>query len=254
MTNRPGRNPTRRNRNIGTSKSGHGNNNRFRIPDYDKVYFERLGSHTVFNIEAQNKRVTLIVEHPRRGVFHACTPGDLQQMLSLLPSSDWDGIEYLVLRQPKRKEELLQPVWGRMVFSFDYQKHSGPAIVLEAVDWNKPLSWGRHLVPDDQAELQRLREDGFTFVERKRGFVLHPSMESVRNVQLFRTLLHEIGHWIDYRTRGEDSYWREHAEREAYAHRYAQALSCKLRSEGLIPFPRVLGDGWPTLNRHHFLA
>jgi hypothetical protein len=42
---RPGREPTRRNRNIGTSKQGHGQDNRMVIPSRwpdDRVYFEVL--------------------------------------------------------------------------------------------------------------------------------------------------------------------------------------------------------------------
>ena len=44
-TTRPGWNPSRRNRNIGTAKSGHGQNNRLVIParwSDDRVFWEKL--------------------------------------------------------------------------------------------------------------------------------------------------------------------------------------------------------------------
>lgn len=249
---RSARNPARRNRNIGTPKSGHGQNNRLTIPDGNQVFFQRLGPHTVVELRPQGRSIRLIVENPRRGVFHSCTPDDLQRVLSLIPIDDWTGIESIVLRQPKRKEEVLQPVWGRLSFNFEYQSQAGAAILLEAVDCTKPMRWSRHLDPDDQQEFARLRADGFAITEGKRDYQLRPSLESVRSVQLFRTLLHEVGHWVDYKDRGDDLYWRDSTERETFAHRYANNLFKKLHSEGLIPFDRMWSGSWPSLNPEHF--
>jgi hypothetical protein len=83
-----------------------------------------------------------------------------------------------------------------------------------------------------------------------RRYIFSMTAQSVRATQLYRTLLHEIGHWADWLekvetpcARGEDfdamadAYFaRPQAEREAYAHRYADNLRAGLEREGLIPF------------------
>ncbi len=76
----------------------------------------------------------------------------------------------------------------------------------------------------------------------------------------YRTLLHEIGHQVDYLVSVErphaalnpddpafdttwdtssDRYWKKStAEKEAFAHRYAAGLGDRLHREGKLPFPR----------------
>jgi hypothetical protein len=257
MKNRSARNRTRRNRNIGTSKSGRGQNNRLVIPGSGVAlpYFERLGTHSALPLVIQGRTITLIVELPRLGFVHSCTPDDLVRMLELIPAIDWEGIEFLVLRQPTRKQALLEPVWGRLVYSFEFRQHYAGAVVLEAQDYNRLIRWPRKLQPDDQREVQRLREDGLEVIETKRDFRFQLSSDSVRSVQLFRSLLHEIGHWVDYKTheRSEDVYWnKSRDEKETYAHRYAQALAMKLKKEGRIPFPRLWSDSWPEVSKACF--
>ena len=71
---------------------------------------------------------------------------------------------------------------------------------------------------------------------------------------MFRTLLHEVGHWVDYLEKVErpeaagvesfdtlnDRYFsRPKQEREAFAHRYADELGNKLKKFGLLPFDRI---------------
>jgi hypothetical protein len=67
-------------------------------------------------------------------------------------------------------------------------------------------------------------------------------------------VLHEIGHHLDYLEKVEwpmenadtdgtdlwDRYWqRPSAEREAFAHRYADRVGAELRDEHAIPFARL---------------
>ncbi len=79
-----------------------------------------------------------------------------------------------------------------------------------------------------------------------------------RNTQLYRTLPHEIGHYVDYlekvkessrnepdrRSALEDQYHsRPSKEKEASAHRYADNFRKQKTEEGFLPFDRILDQG-----------
>lgn len=83
-------------------------------------------------------------------------------------------------------------------------------------------------------ELERLREDGLEIEVTKREYIIKQTLDSVRNTQLFRTLLHEIGHNNDPKP-----VERASQEKEDYAHKFAEKMRSKLILEGSIPFPRI---------------
>lgn len=65
--------------------------------------------------------------------------------------------------------------------------------------------------------------------------------DSARSTQLYRTLLHEIGHHVDYRgTPGGAWDRKSSSEKERFAHDYTNDLRAKLIEEGVIPFDRIL--------------
>ncbi len=255
-----GRNPTRRNRNIGTSKRGRGRDNRLVIPARrDRpAFLEDVGRHRVVLRTVGKKTVQFLVEETRKDCVHACTVDDIHQILKLLPPDDWVGLDLIYLRQPTRKQQTLSSVWGRLLYYAEIAGLDGPALILEAVDTSKPRKWSRSLNPDDAVELERLREAGHGIETSRRGYAIHSSLESVRATQLYHTIPHEVGHWVDYllsvekpaaRSRDQDddwfhfwdSYWsRPSDEREAFAHRYADEKKRKLRDAGSIPFERRL--------------
>jgi hypothetical protein len=81
------------------------------------------------------------------------------------------------------------------------------------------------------------------------------SAHAIRTTQLYRTLLHEIGHHVgrlEYHARHKDTghdaadelyFARPPAEREAAAHRYADSWASRLRANRIIPFAPILkGD------------
>jgi len=86
-----------------------------------------------------------------------------------------------------------------------------------------------------------------------RQHVFAPSRDAARATQLYRTLLHEIGHWVDWLNKVErpserggdfeklnDAYFqRPKNEREAFAHRYADETRERLVRLGIIPFERL---------------
>jgi hypothetical protein len=118
---------------------------------------------------------------------------------------------------------------------------------------NKPMVWTTSLDPDDSQELDRLRTDGHDVQRVGRKIAITPSGSSARNTQLYRTLLHEVGHWFDWLSKVEKPaanggdwenlerayFSRPKAEREAFAHRYSEVQRAALEGKGAIPFERI---------------
>jgi len=249
------RNPSRRNRNIGTSKQGFGNNNRFDIPETSstKSFVEQIENYSKEYRTINGHQFTFIIEQTRTTSRHACSINDIERMLNFIPSKDYGELEHIVFRQPKRKEEIHSPVWGRLLYSFDFEGEFAPAIILEAVDYQKFFKCTKKLSVESQIEIDRLRQDGHELIEEKRFFRAEYKIENVRNTQLYRTLLHEFGHYVHYLevverpgTDGEDieewekrhdSYFRiPKSEKEKYAHKYADRIREELIGKRLIPF------------------
>jgi hypothetical protein len=258
------RNPVRRSRNIGTAKQGHGQSNRLVIPragDEIRLWTETLGAHQVIHRTIASMRSVVFLAEPNTaGCIHACTVDDVARVLTHIPLDDWRGMETFVLRQTTRKQRLLNPVWGRMFYSADLGRRGrkngrlGPAVMLDAVDCSKPVSWSVSLDPDDQAELERLRQDGHQIERSGHRHVITVTPRSARATQLYRTLLHEIGHWVDYVQKveapaGEDNdlyfdlseayFARSKDEREKFAHDYADRMRARLTETGAIPFEQA---------------
>jgi hypothetical protein len=171
-----------------------------------------------------------------------------------------------VLRQPKRKEAILNGIWGRLAYGGAIGRpqdgmFTGPAVFLESTTPNFEFSLSASMRPDVQAEFERLRRDGHIITRTGRRFVIQCSVDTVRNTQLYRTILHEIGHWVDWLQKvrrpvappevGDDDYfWREglqdeydrrpSQERETFANQYADRMWTRLSDSGVIPFARKL--------------
>src|SRR5215218_1302709 len=114
-----GRDARRRNRNIGTPWQGHGSNNKLVIPDgihAASLFWERLTRYKAATRAIGGKSVTFIVERTRADSCHSCTVDDIERVLRRVPVSDVALIELVILRQPKRKEQILDDAWGRAAF------------------------------------------------------------------------------------------------------------------------------------------
>jgi len=167
---------------------------------------------------------------------------DIACVLQHVPVSDFVGIDFIVLRQPKRKEEIINPVWGRITYLAEIGAHQGRAIFLEALNPSKPIRWPKSLTPDRQQELERLRADGHEIVTARHGYTINVSLESIRATQLYRTLLHEIGHSVD-NDRDPIAFDRKSSlEKETFAHQYADKLRESLVRFGVIPFDRMFDE------------
>ena len=248
-------NGARRNRNIGTAKSGHGKSNYMVVPSPrshgSRMFAEvlhrsvRVVCHVLEDIQVQ-----FFVEPPVRGYYHSCTVDDVVQQLRHLQPwlSDWEGVDTILLRQPTRKQEILNSSWGRMI----PRDNNRATICLEAQNINARLRWPRPLHPDGMRELERLRIDGHHVVVGRREYVITSSLESIRATQLYRTLIHEIGHHVDQKRSKPGVYkGRPWAQREAFAHRYAVHIQAHLRKTGKIPFESIRS---PDMIRRHGLC
>src|SRR5438067_1517142 len=145
---RSGWDPTRRNRNIGTAKSGHGQDNRLVIPNprnNPNPFWGRLTRYRTVARPLRGRTFSVLVEQTRPGCVHACTPDDIFTMLEHIP--DLWGINFLILRQPKRKEVVLRSSWGRLAYRVRVGDHDGAAIILEAIDPGRRLCWPKSLRP-----------------------------------------------------------------------------------------------------------
>src|SRR5215831_11316232 len=101
------------------------------------------------------------------------------------------------------------------------------------------ISWSKSLTPDGRQELERLRGDGHEIVTTRRGHRINVSLESIRATQLYRTLLHEIGHIVDNDRDPIAFDRRSSLEKESFAHQYADKLRERLIRFGIIPFDRI---------------
>ena len=252
------RNPTRRNRNIGTAKQGHGQDNALVIPDRSDGahWLDKIGDHHVEDKVISNRPVRFVIEKNSLDCIHPCTVADVVNVLESLPQSDWAGLNTFIFRQPTRKQLILSPVWGRLLYYTEISTAKGrpiakgPAIFLDAIEPDKTMTWSTSLGPDDSEELHRLREDGHEVRREGRKYHITVSAKSARATQLYRTLLHEVGHWFDWLTKVEEPFSRggeldelergyfarPKSEREAFAHLYADTQRASLEANGCIPF------------------
>lgn len=240
---RPGFNPTRRNRNIGTSRAGRGQDNRHVIPVCDHkafAHYECLRGYRSATRRVGGQSITFIVETVRPGSCHACTVDDVVRVLEQVPLQDLDGIELIVMRQPTRKEEILAPVWGWLAFFARIDQHEGRTIFLESVPFDQTIKWSKSVSPDEVEELNRLRMDGHSVTSNKRQHLVKCDLDSVRATQLYRTLLHEIGHHVDNDRDPTGFDQRPSVDKERFAHSYARDLRATLEAAGIIPFERII--------------
>lgn len=250
--------PERRNRNIGTKRSGFSKSNDMRIPEswLDKhgnctLYYERLGSPQMEEVIVGDNYLKILYETPHDGFSYGCSPSDVAKLLASVSKLTPTMPDKIAFRQPTRKQRQQSPVWGRFLYFAEFGEHNGTAIVLEAQELGTLLKWPKRMTLEDRAEYERLTHDGHSFVTTKRCSVTKLTEEAVRNTKLYRTLLHELGHLEDYRQKVLDDqsaldpdqdvaadlfFSRPTSEREAFAHRFAEELRRVLFEVGAIPF------------------
>lgn len=265
---RSGFNATRRNRNIGTAKQGHGQDNALCVASPVSAsgpFWEQLGKYQVVRRRCGGRGLPFFVEETREDCVHACSVADIVFVLSHFPAQDYAGLAAIVLRQPKRKEEILHPVWGRMAYWSNVGRPqegstAGRVVILEALQPDRIWWRDKSLGPAAADKMERLASDGHKLTPIHSRIQIESSLQATRATQLYRTLPHEIGHLVDYATKVPeadeskgisldrhlelaDRFWqRPSQERETFAHRYADEFRSKMFSSGLFPFARI--ESW----------
>lgn len=223
--------------------AGRGRDNRLVIPvcgAMGYLHYECLRGYRSTARSIGNGSITFVVETTRPGSRHACTVDDVVRVLEHVPAEDLEEIDLVVMRQPTRKEWILESVWGRLAFYVEIGRHKGCAIVLDSVEADSVLRWSKSLGPDQVEEIDRLRADGHEITATRRHHEIRMSSESVRATQLYRTLPHEIGHYVDF-MRDPDAFdTKPSADKERFAHAYARDMRARLEAAGVIPFPRIV--------------
>src|SRR6185437_1332220 len=165
--------------------------------------------------------VRFVSETTLTGYIHACTPADLERVLTALPSDDARGLAFVVFHQPTRKEERAHPRWAAYVPEYVRGPETGPAILLEAINPSKPLRWSSSLDPEDARELSTLKQEGHTVIREGGSILISLDIETVRQTQR-RSLLHELGHHVDDMRAPRSFAKKTTAEKESFADRYAR--------------------------------
>lgn len=203
------------------------------------------------NITIGESDLKLLYEAPNEGCSYGCHPADIVKLLSLVSKFVPALPDIIAFRQPTRKQQQQNPVWGRFLYYAEFGEHEGTAIMLEAQMLGAPLKWSNRMSVEERAEYERLVCDGHEFVESKRYRIAKLTEEAVRNTKLYRTFLHELGHLADYHQKVLDKrtalarnqdvadslyFSRPTSEREVFAHRFAENLKETLLESGEIPF------------------
>lgn len=92
---KPGWDPVRRNRYIGTAKQGHGQDNRMVIPNDwrdSRVFWERVSHFTVATRSVHGRELPFVVEPTRQDSVFACTVDDIATLLNVAPSEHVFGV------------------------------------------------------------------------------------------------------------------------------------------------------------------
>lgn len=81
-------NNTRRNKNIGTAKQGHGQNNKLTIAEpysTSKYFYERLNEYTKTKRIIKGHEFVFIIEKTRDNSIHSCSIKDVQTIIEQIP-------------------------------------------------------------------------------------------------------------------------------------------------------------------------
>jgi len=123
-------------------------------------------------------------------------------------------------------------------------------VFLEAQPINLTYKIKNNVDADFMQEIEKLKQEGHQIELTKRHFEIRSSPEAIRNTQLYGTLLHEIGHQVDYfekvtRHEQEEDADEDLQERyfslptrqkEHFAEKYATEMAAQLRNKNIIPF------------------
>ena len=217
------RNQVKRNRNSGTKKSGYKKQSEFNIPSQNrKPFYQNINIYEQCQRNINSIKLKFIIEKLKPNYLYACNIDEICEVLSFCPTADLEGLGLIILRQPKRKEEIFSPCWGRLIYEFDYQEKLQPAIILEAVNIDDDIVINNYSIsPFFQKEIALLIAEGHEVKITKRRIVIKKTIQAVKQTQLYRTVLHEVGHYVYKKSA---YYCDSYEEKENFANAYAENI------------------------------
>ena len=174
--------------------------NRFVIPwswNDKREFYERLTSPLLQVCQVGGKSYRIVTEKLLPDYQHVGSVEELSVLLAAWPEASLEGLDLIILRQPKHKEEILDAAWGRFVPEYKFRHSVQPAIILEATK-NFSLTLPRPLPFHWQSELTYLRAQAHSVTAASHYFELKLPPAVVRHTRLCHTLAHEIGHYVQY--------------------------------------------------------
>jgi hypothetical protein len=165
-------------------------------------------------------RLNFVIEKTTKGYHHPCTIPEIVSLIEKLPPKDMKGLVFVVFHQPTRKEETLSPRWAAFNPEYSFGEIAGPSIFLEAINPSKQLKWKTSLTPEDQRELEFLQLEDHKITHEKKQILISMDIPSVKNTQLQRSFLHELGHYVDYKENPDTFSRKTKSQKESFAHKY----------------------------------
>lgn len=210
-------NAVKRNRNIGTKKSGFKKQSNYKIPD--KFLSESYSKADKSQVFVHNRPITFYIDKLKNGYDHACTIEEVISVLNQLPAEDVCGIKNIYFHQPSRKKEIFTPMWGSLRYYAG--PNFSPIIIINAQKIPFVYKSNLEVIPFWKDELEFLKKNCESYTLTKRKHILVFQKEHIKQIQLYRTVPHEIGHWVDFKMGMEDLPFEEKERRaNQYAYRY----------------------------------
>ncbi len=253
--------PARRNKKTGTSDQGFKNRNTFRISTSwadSRPFWEKVKNPVILPQNIGGHKFALVVEPVLADFKYYVTVDDLLQIVAEVPKREREDITAFVFRQPKRKERIFSNTWGRLAYFAEFGEYGGPSVIIESQPEKTEFKTTKHVTPDHQKELDKLEEEGHKITRGRNCNIIKSPPEAKRNTQLYRTILHEIGHYVQYMQDvnmpsdyGDGENWqglhdeyfaRPSLDKEYFAEKYAEEIRERLMFAGIVPFSPIVLD------------
>lgn len=204
-------NPVRRNKKIGVKKQEHSNT--FVPPKIGSLL--RPTQSVVLN------NIIYIIEKPDKGYTYSCTPQEVDAVIHKLPTQDIEGIVFVVFHQPTKKQGALMPTWAEYFDPLVRGKRQGAAILISAMG-QVPRKWPLTLQPQDLQELEKLKQEGHIVTKTRDYYLIESPQKAVKQTQLYRSVVHEVGHHVAYKKGISKKKNEEYARKYEHDHQLHQ--------------------------------
>jgi hypothetical protein len=219
------RDSRRRNRNIGTKKSG------YKKPGVLGATLEHPNKDELKNFElfeVHDRIVSFSADNLSPGYVHPCSYEDVVAILLQLPAEDVRGIDHVHFQQYGRKRNAYRPIWGSLGCYKEYPGFS-PTSKLSLNAQRNPWEFRcpRSIDAGFLEEMERTKAYATKHWDTKRHHHFVFDAAACRLYQLENVIPHEVGHWVDRLRSGQLYFKKSWGEVERFADRYSVEASIK---------------------------